>query len=153
MSTIGDILRDEIRRLARKEMRKAYPDMPELSKRISVLERSVDKLNKEIARISPGAGVALPRKRIEQLSASEETLEKARLSPRLINKCRKKLKLSMKDFARLAGVSSVTVYQWEKGKVKPSKRARAVLVGLRKLSWQKAKKLLSGGQPEISVKK
>jgi len=73
---------------------------------------------------------------------SEEEIRKVRFSPRLIRSLRKKLRVTQKELALLAGVSVGAVHQWEGGKSQPRAVKKARLVALRKLSRRDVKKLL-----------
>ena len=75
-------------------------------------------------------------------TSKAEKLEGVRIGPRSIASQRKRLGLTRKAFAVLAGVSSNTIYLWETGEVAPREKSRGVLVGLRKLGAREAKKLV-----------
>jgi DNA-binding transcriptional regulator YiaG len=74
---------------------------------------------------------------------SDAELKTSRLSPRLIQKLRVRLALSQAALARLAGVSTGSVVQWERGRSTPSGPNRKSLVALRKLGRRDAKRLLA----------
>jgi DNA-binding transcriptional regulator YiaG len=74
---------------------------------------------------------------------SEEDSKNARLSPRLIQSLRKRLRLSQIALARLVGVSAPAVAHWEAGNSAPRGQNRATLVGLRKIGRREVKALLA----------
>lgn len=79
-----------------------------------------------------------------QPEVSDTELRAARMSPRLIQKFRRRLGLSQSALARLVGVSAGAVVQWERGRSAPSEANRKNLVGLRKLGRRDVKRLLAG---------
>ena len=50
--------------------------------------------------------------------------------------------MSQKDYGRLVGVSTLTIYNWESGRTKPDKKYLGALVSLRGLGKQEARKQL-----------
>ena len=48
------------------------------------------------------------------------------------------MKLSAEDYAKLARVSTLTVYNWEHGKTRPRKAQLAALIALRKMGRRDA---------------
>jgi DNA-binding transcriptional regulator YiaG len=64
----------------------------------------------------------------------------SRFSPTALRKRRERLELSREDFAKLAGVSASTVYNWESGATRPGEKHLAVLVALRELGKREAQK-------------
>ena len=119
MPNIAVVLKDEIRRLAKKEVRTE----------VSATKRAVAQYRRDIARLKrqlQGQGKeigflkAQERKRLGQ-QAAEEPREKVRFSARSVQAQRRRLRLSAEDYAKLIGVSSLTVYHWEHGKSRPRK--------------------------------
>ena len=55
---------------------------------------------------------------------------------------RKRLGLSADNYARLVGVSSLTIYNWEHGKSRPRKEQLAALVAVRGIGKREALKKL-----------
>jgi DNA-binding transcriptional regulator YiaG len=142
MANIGVLFSKETRRLARKEMKIMYPD---LQKELSALKRHSAKQSRRLdtmEKILKAHDAQIKNKRQAALKLSTDEIKSARLSPGLIQKLRKRLKLSRKDFGKLAGVSSNTIYMWEKGKSAPSRSKKAGIIALRKIGVREAKKLL-----------
>jgi len=113
MSNFSKVLNDEVRRLARKEIRsvleKSHVDIAglkrinrDLAKRVAQLEQKNKKLIKAIDRQSP-----------KETEASAE-FPLIRVSGKRVRVLRSKLKLSREAFAKLLGVSAPTIYLWEK---------------------------------------
>ena len=135
MPDIKTVLSEEIRRLAKKEIKLAIVPLQklaaeqrrtisELKKRIAVLERQVAPAEKVAAAADIAAGV-------------EE--KKLRLNAAGIIRIRTKLKLTQSDFAKLLNVSTHTVSMWELDKSAPRKDARAAICALRKLGKRELK--------------
>jgi len=141
MAKIESIIRSEIIRLSTREMRKVSVPLRKdvrLAKRmISQLRKSVSELQRFMAQLEK-----LKAKQEKPLAAGPEEVEKSRFSPRLLQILRKKLGITQRELATLAGVSIGTVQFWEKGKFRPKKEKMAVLVGLRKLGNARVRKLL-----------
>jgi DNA-binding transcriptional regulator YiaG len=77
-----------------------------------------------------------------QLQSSEQEVQAARFSPRLIKKLRARLKLTQGEVAKLVQASVAAVRAWEAGRSRPQGVRRAALVALRKLGRREVKRLL-----------
>jgi len=147
MAEIGKILKEEISRLARKEVSKVLLPLRNASsqlKRASAdLKKRITTLEKLTAQLEVEADV----RRREMLAPDPEEVKGARFGPRNIIKLRKKLGLSQRDFGVLANVAVGTVYLWEKGKVAPRGRTKTALVELRKIGRREARKRLDAMLP------
>jgi len=75
--------------------------------------------------------------------ASNET-PTVRMSPTLIRSLRNRLGISQADLAKLVGVSTVAVGNWESGKSKPRPESKARVAALRGLGRREIKRLLAG---------
>jgi DNA-binding transcriptional regulator YiaG len=69
---------------------------------------------------------------------SNGDLDGARFSARSVKAQRRKTGLSAADYAKLVGVSALTVYNWEQAKSKPRKEQLASLVAVRGLGKRQA---------------
>jgi DNA-binding transcriptional regulator YiaG len=140
MGKLEGIIKDEIIRLAKREMRMKFVplrrDVRSLKITASQLRKSVLGLQRFVSQQENQMGT----KPVPEVTA--EDMKKARFSPRLIKSLRKHLGVSQKDMAKLAGVTVGAVFQWEKGKFEPKDEKKKVLVSLRKLGRQDVKKLL-----------
>lgn len=130
MADIGTMLKGEIRRLARKAVnaetestRQAVAqyrrDIARLKKQVQILEKTVVSLKAQ--------GV----ERTERAEEVEDSLDNTRFSARSVRAQRKRLGLSAADYARLVGVSSLTIYNWEHGKSRPREAQMTALVAVR----------------------
>ncbi len=141
MPRFEHILRSEITRLAKKEIRSAVSP---LTKKVNSLRKEIAKLKQTVARqnqlivrqrsIFQKAGLQIP--------AEEESGKPTRLSPTLIKKLRTRLNISQEELAQLLGVSPSSVAFWEQGRNKPAAAARNKIIGLRQLGRREVKALM-----------
>ena len=138
MTTLADALKDEIRRLARKEIKAQTGSTAQAVARyrreIAKLKRQLREQEKKIAFLE-----AQERKRLEQPGAAEGATEGVRFSARSVKAQRKKTGLSAADYAKLVGVSALTIYNWELGKSSPRKDQLRSLVALRGIGKREAR--------------
>ncbi len=141
MGKLEDAVRDEIVRLARRELRNAV--VP-LAKEVRELRQAVAQLGKTVGSAQQAAAPARAEAQPEpgRLSAAAGEVEKSRFSPALIQKLRTRLGLSQSQLAALVGVSGPAVAQWESGRSTPRGANRAALVGLRKLGKREVKRMV-----------
>ena len=141
MPNLQSVLRQEIQRLARKEVRSELEatkkavahhrrEIAQLRRRNKALERTVSYLqSRETKRLKAGASKA-------------EAPQGTRFSVPSLKAQRRKSGLSQEDYASLVGVSAQTIYAWENGKAKPSGKHVATLVSLRGIGKREAQKHL-----------
>ena len=141
MANLADALKEEIRRLARKEIKAetgaTKQAVAQYRKEIASLKRQVRGQEKKIAFLENQE-----RKRFEEPQTDEEAVEGARFSARSVAAQRKRLGLSAADYAKLVGVSHLTIYNWENGKNRPRKEQLASLVAVRGIGKREALKRL-----------
>ena len=130
MTTLAAALKDEIRRLARKEIKAATQAT---AKAVAQHRREIAKLKwqlrdqeKKIAALQKGK------------PSPQKVDESVRFSARSVKAQRTRLGLSAADYARLVGVSPLTIYNWEHGKSRP----RQELVAVRGIGKREALKRL-----------
>jgi DNA-binding transcriptional regulator YiaG len=140
MPDIVAVLRQEITRLARKEIRL---QVAPLKKTQTELRRRVAELQRE------GAELARTVKRLEAreakaLSAASEAAPAAavRYSPAWLAADRKRLGLSAEDYGRLVGVSGQTIYSWEAGTSRPRAERLAAWAAVRRIGKREARRRL-----------
>ena len=141
MSNLQSVLRQEIQRLARREVRSGLEatkkavaqhrrEIADLKHRNTALERTVSYLqSRETKRLKAGPSQAEP-----PLGT--------RFSFRSLKAQRRKSGLSQEGYASLVGVSSSTIYNWESGSTKPNGKHLATLVTLRGIGKREATKRL-----------
>ena len=155
MPNIGALLKEEIRRLAKKEARslmaKLRKDNAKLKRTAAEHKRRLAVLERDNRRLVAEADVRLT----EGSKASPEEVAQARIGASRIRALRKRLRLTRADFGRLLGVSTAAVFQWEskKGRLKLQERTKAAVVAARKLSAKEAKRKLELMAPKPVAKK
>lgn len=141
MPNIATALRDEIRRLAKKEIKATTQSTKQAvaqhRRDIALLKRLVQMQQKEIRFLKTQES-----KRLNQPPTTEEPVEGVRFSARSVRAQRQRLGLSADDFAKLVGVSGLTIYNWEHGKARPKKERLGALFALRHVGKREALKKL-----------
>lgn len=152
MPNVMQVLRSEITRLARKEVKasvsKVHKPTVQLKRNVAALKRIVASLAKENKRLSGVLGKIV----VAQPTQPSELTTKARLTGKGIRSLRRKLRLSQADFGRLIGVSSQSVVNMEKknGPLAVRKFTKAAIVAVREMGAREARAKLGG---EGAVKK
>ena len=160
MADLAGALKDEIRRLARKEIKAetgaTKQAVAQYRREIASLKRQVKKQEKKLAFLEDQE-----KKRLEVPEATE-VAEGARFSARSVAAQRDRLGLSAANYATLVGVSEMTIYNWEHGKSRPQKAQLAALVAVRgigkrealaKLELLKAKEKKAASKPKKKTRK
>ena len=118
-------------------------------KPITNLRRDVAQLKREIAELKRLVR-DLGRKNRPTPTPVSEKQEAPRLRPtsKAVLKLRRKLGVSQVDFAKLAGVSTLTVYKWEKagGRIRMRGPALQGFARARAMGKRQAKKSLGSGR-------
>ena len=139
MTSLGSVLKNEITRLARKEVR---AQIEPLKKANSSYRREIAELKRQVAQLARQAHAA--RKAISKVpQASPAEPPAARFVAKGLRSLRARLGLSAADFGKLAGASGQSIYNWESGKSVPRKSQLAVLAGLRALGKREAQARLA----------
>jgi len=152
MGKVEGIIKSEIVRLAKREVRKI--SVP-VGRDVHALKITVSQLRKTVSGLERFA--VLQQKALEKegvpLKATPEEVKMSRFSPRLIRSLRERLGLTQKEMATLAGVTIGAVYQWESGKFEPRGEKKTVLVALRRLGRREARRLLEKKVTQTAEKK
>lgn len=141
MPNLQSVLTQEIRRLARREVRS---ELEATRKAVAQHRREIAELKRKNAALERTVGFLQSRER-SRLKSEPETAKPrqgTRFSTRSLKAQRRKSGLSQGDYATLVGVSPSTIYNWESGATKPGKKQLAVLVSIRGLGKREAKKRL-----------
>lgn len=137
MANLAATIKEEIQRLARKEIKaqtgSTKQAVAQYRREIASLKRQMREQDKKIAFLE-----GQERKRVEAPQGDEEAVESARFSARSVKAQRERLDLSAADYAKLVGVSPLTIYNWEKGKTRPRKEQLAALVAVRGIGKREA---------------
>jgi DNA-binding transcriptional regulator YiaG len=136
MPNIATVLKEEIARVARKEVRgetqklkkastQSRTDIAALKRRILSLEQQVRQLAKA------GANKSLP-------GTTKEPASTLRFSAKGLAAQRSRLELSATELALLLGVSAQSIYKWEAGKARPRASQLSAISNLRKMGKREA---------------
>ncbi|OGP92540.1 MAG: hypothetical protein A2156_08690 [Deltaproteobacteria bacterium RBG_16_48_10] len=152
MGKVEAIIKSEIVRLAKREMKKNF--VP-LSRDVRSLKGTISQLRKTVLGLQRFATQQEKEMRGQKipLEANPEEVKKARFSPRLFKSLRKRLGVTQKEMALLAGVTVGAIFQWEKGIFEPRGEKKRILVALRKLRRREARKLLEERRAEMAPKR
>ena len=149
MPNIATALRDEIRRLAKREIKSGTQStrqtVTQHRRDIAMLKRLVQVQQKEIRFLKTQES-----KRLNQAPTDNEPVKGTRFSARSVRAQRQRLGLSAEDFAKLVGVSGLTIYNWEHGRGRPRKERLGAFFALRHVGRRDALKKLEmlNGQPK-----
>jgi DNA-binding transcriptional regulator YiaG len=142
MGKVESILKSEIMRLAKREMRAAF--LP-LKKEVWKMKIRLSGLAKSFASVERQAKEQMRREESQKLKL-EGNLEEAKISrftPERIRGFRQKLGISQRELALLTGVTLGAVGSWEKGKFRPTLAKKSILVALRKMGKRDVRKILT----------
>jgi DNA-binding transcriptional regulator YiaG len=135
MPNIASILKDEITRLARKELRANTETLKRAvttyRSEIASLKRRVDQLERQGKRTA---------KVVNKAIANEPETEATHLRFRVggFKAHRERLGLSAADYAKLIGVSALSVYKWEGGQARPRAKYLPAIAAVRKMGKREA---------------
>jgi DNA-binding transcriptional regulator YiaG len=145
MPNVASILKDEIVRLARKELRHETAGLKKASAQyrsdIAALKRRVVELEKQLSRAegkAPSKGTAEP---------APEQASTVRFSAKGLATQRQRLGLSAAEVGGLLGVSAQSIYNWEAGKTRPRQQQLVALASLRGMGKRQAKALIAALEP------
>jgi DNA-binding transcriptional regulator YiaG len=136
MPNIASVLKSEISRVARREVRSellgmkkaagAYrAEIAALKRRLQALELAMRRLGKTSTRIVP-------------VAAAEESSPALRFTAKGLASQRRRLGLSAEDYGLLVGASGQSIYNWETGKARPRAKHLPALAALRALGKKAA---------------
>lgn len=140
MPNIAVVLKGEIARIARKEIRAETEEFRKASAQqrshIAALRRRIDALERQLKRV--GRTAAPPATEEESEAGTARRFSASRLAAQ-----RRKLGLSAADFATLLGVSGQSVYKWEHGEARPRARQLEAIAALRGIGKREAAERLA----------
>ena len=139
MPNLAATLREEIRRLAKKEIKietsATKQAIVQYRHEIAALKRQLREQEKKIHLLQK-------RDKKRSKEPEKEVGDKVRFSARSVKAQRKRLGLSAANYARLVGVSPLTIFNWEHGKSRPRQEQLAALVAVRGIGKREATKRL-----------
>lgn len=132
MPNIGSVLKSEIARVSRKELRSETEllkkAIAQYRGQIADLKRRTQALEQQVKRLGKTGGRSAP--------AQEEDSEagpQVRFSAKSLASQRRRLGLSAASVAKLLGVSALSVYKWESGNTRPRAKQIQAIAALRKM--------------------
>ena len=139
MPNLASILKEEIIRVARKEIRieiaslrkmvtTQRSDIAELKRRAMAAEKGLGALNRALAKQA---------KPVEPITDAS-TASGLRFSAKGLASNRKRLGLSAEQFGLLVGVGSQSIYNWEAGEARPREHFRAAIAKLKTIGKREA---------------
>ena len=151
MPNIATVIKEEILRLARKEVRgqtnalkkasvQYRRDIAEMKRRVSDLQRKLTPLEKQVPKNVPA-------------QTAETDANHVRFTAKGLRSQRKRLELSAASYGRLLGVTGQTIYSWEGETSRPRKSQLACIASLRHLGKREAEaclEQLAGGNKKKS---
>jgi len=142
MTTFAVVLKDEIRRLARKEVKaqtsRTARAVAQYRRQIATLKRLIREQDRRISYLQKQQQEGAEFSRTET-----EPKDSTRFSARSVKAQRRRTGLSAAEYARLVGVSPLTIYNWEHGKSRPRNGQFVTLVALRGLGKREARAKLN----------
>jgi DNA-binding transcriptional regulator YiaG len=136
MPNIAVVLKEEITRLARREIRRQTNvlrkasaqyrrDIAGMKRRLSDLQRKVVPLQKQVLKSVPA-------------QAAEAEEERVRFTAKGLRSQRQRLGLSADNYGKLIGVTGQTIYSWEQETSRPRRAQLAPIASLRHLGKREA---------------
>lgn len=117
MPDVASVIKDEITRLARKEVKQ---QVGPLKATVSEQRRGIAALKRQVAALERNQAFLQEQERRRLVETPEPSADTpVRFSPKWVQADRTRLGLSAEDYGLLVGVSSVTIYNWESGKSRP----------------------------------
>jgi DNA-binding XRE family transcriptional regulator len=136
MPNVAAVLRDEIVRLARKELRSQTEGLKKASAQhrrdIAALKRQAAELERQVSLLG---GLVLKKPPVSLVSHAPA---RVRFTAKGLRAQRKRLGLSAVDYAQLVGVSPQSIYNWEREITRPRKEQIVILAALRGVGKREA---------------
>lgn len=136
MPNIATVLKEEITRLARRQVKADVESLRATVSRqrtdIAAMKREIADLRKAMGRMTKVSAKGSPA------PADESTESAFRFRPDGLKSHRERLGLSAANVGRIIGVSPLTVYNWESGKSRPRKSQMAKIAALRQMGKREA---------------
>ncbi|MBI2318721.1 MAG: helix-turn-helix transcriptional regulator [Betaproteobacteria bacterium] len=152
MPNVAIVLRQEISRLARREIRSHTQGLRKAAtqgrKDIAQLKRYASRLQSDVARLERQMS-----KEVAPPLAETNGEGIIRFKAQGVRSQRRRLGISAADYAKLIGVTAHTVYKWEHGTARPRKRLLSVLASLRSMGKREALARLEDGRSSKGQKK
>jgi len=145
MPNIASVLKEEIARVSRKQLRAQTEALKKASSQyrsqIAELKRRMQALEQQVKRLSRGGGrgaAAAAAAAAPQADGGKQI----RYSAKSLASQRRRLGLSAASLAKLLGVSALSVYKWESGNTRPRQKQIEAIANLRGMGRREAQKRL-----------
>lgn len=149
MPNIGTVLREEISRLSRRETRSLVDATRKATSQhrrdIAELKRQITQLQRQVKQLSRSGGAT------QQADSPDSVTKSVRFSAKGLRALRDRLGLSQTDLGTLLGVSSQSVYNWERESTHPREGQLVKLAALRGVGKRQAAQMLNQ-LAELSIK-
>lgn len=146
MPNIAALLKNEISRLSRREVRKEVQPLRKLAathrREIAALKRTIAALDRRAKSLAKATSL-----KNQEGGVSDE--RPTRFVAKGLVSLRKRLGVSAADLARLLGVSMQSVYNWERKKASPRREQVAAIAALRSIGKKEARaRLAAASRPK-----
>lgn len=142
MTDLAALLKSEIARISRKTFKQEVSSLRSTAaqqrKQIAALKSQLLELQRAVAKLQKQAPARAPK-----ASADGDAESTPRFSAKGLRSHRAKLGLSAENYAKLAGVSGLSIYKWEAEKSHPRSAQIRTLAGIRQLGKRAALDRLS----------
>ena len=141
MSNVASVLKEEIARVARKEIRREVSSLKKSStayrSEIAALKRRMLELERQLRRVGRAGESGKPT------AANDDSVSPStRFSAKSMAAQRRRLGLSAAECGLLIGASSQSIYNWEEGKARPRAQHLPAIYALRNLGRREASEIL-----------
>lgn len=141
MSNVASVLKEEVSRIARKEIRREISSLKKSStthrSEIAALKRRVQDLERQLRRVGQGGQSSRPA------AANEASATPGiRFSAKSMASQRRRLGLSAAECGLLIGASAQSIYNWEEGKARPRAQHLPAIYALRGLGRRQANEIV-----------
>ena len=162
MANLASALKEEIGRLARKEVRQqtagTAKTVAQCEREIAALKRQIGGLQRMLSAQQRTPGAPGPtvskktgRRKVAAVKQAAKTAPdsgpksaRARFSAKGLKANRERLGLSADNYGKLIGVSGLSIYNWEQGKARPRESSIAALMSIRGIGKREAARRLDG---------
>lgn len=142
MPNIGSVLKSEIARVSRKELRSETEALKKsitgYRSQIAELKRRMQALEREVRQLARGSS----RRAASSEPEGEDAEPRVRFSAKGFAAHRQRLGLSAAAMAKLLGVSALSVYKWESGNTRPRAKQLQAIAQLRRMGRREAQRRL-----------
>ncbi len=151
MANIGALLKAEITRLCRREIKK---ELAVVRKANVAYRHNIAALKRQVAALEQKAGQLVKRAQTHAATPSATLPDRpVRFVAKGLKSMRKRLGLSAAQLATLVGVSEQSVYNWETKKATPRKEQFAAIIALRGIGKREVRQRLAAKAPPRSAKR